>query len=118
VPGCLQIEAIRSATADLLLGNEPVDISITVSRYGTAKRVQVRQQLGVCVCVCVCVCVMCPPAQSDQGCDEHSCSVEVGGWLHIYKYVAAQKSRVGLDQLGARIQARAFYLCMTPSICA
>jgi len=36
-----KVEAIRSATADLLLGNEPTDVSIMVSRYGTAQRIQV-----------------------------------------------------------------------------
>jgi len=43
------VEAIRSATADLLLGNEPVEITITIWRYGTAKRIQVHA-LAECAC--------------------------------------------------------------------
>jgi hypothetical protein len=39
-----QVEAIRSATADLLLGFEPTDVSIMITRYGTAQRIQVRLQ--------------------------------------------------------------------------
>lgn len=39
----LQIEAIRSAMSDLLLGqSEPVEATIMLPRSGTAERVQVR----------------------------------------------------------------------------
>jgi len=36
-----KIEAIRSATADLLLGTEPITTTIAVHRFGDAKRIQV-----------------------------------------------------------------------------
>mmetsp|Transcript_2128 Transcript_2128/g.3418 ORF Transcript_2128/g.3418 Transcript_2128/m.3418 type:complete len:176 (-) Transcript_2128:222-749(-) len=36
-----KVEAIRSALCDLLLGNAPVESSITVTREGTAQRVQI-----------------------------------------------------------------------------
>ncbi len=41
-----QIEAIRSATSDLLLGTQPVLTTIAVHRFGDAKRIQVRGARG------------------------------------------------------------------------
>jgi len=36
-----RIEAIRAATADLLTGNAPIPVTISLSRRGTAKAVQI-----------------------------------------------------------------------------
>lgn len=54
-----QIEAIRSATADLLLGTQPIMTTIAVHRFGDAKRIQVRLACEGCFLPAVTAWVAC-----------------------------------------------------------